>query len=873
MNVVRVFVSLRRGGPAVKTFAKVFEELSPVPLSQLVEYNKNVLHCTGNNLKDLKKALRKPLEKNMKLTDLDITLLYMCLGYIGLTKQEEWSTQYKTLENYLYLVKMERNFLAHEAVCYTVSDFAKFVVDLPQWLESILCLVGKKCGKDMTGMITDIKKELNNIFKGQLPVEDIDDYHQRIQKIHEGLTTNTLAHAIKEIKEYYGHDRYKVVTPVTWCSHSSHTSWDVGDLYTELKIINSESRTATDAFSTCDLFSLLRSTTNVLVVEGAAGSGKTSFCKFAIQSWKNMIGKMNGLVDVDLLIFIQCRHVYSETLTTFLRQDLLKETFRDVDREDIILSLSNARLLFMVDGYDEARPAARTLLRETLTKFPTSAYIITTRPEFQNSVEKMIDGIIGSHKKTLLRIVGFEDSRREEYIRKLFSMYGGDPDPFLKHLKIIDKYLGSFTQLPLTLALLVLLWNDEIKKVSEASTVTRIYKEIVEFFQRKLVERQEARPKESRDSDAIEHKFSKWLQVLARIAWTNVKKNLMSLSKRDEKALRDECDKHDIDSTDALSCLLQCNITTSQCGSYHDWEFVHKTIEEFLAAGHLSSEIIEKDISIDAVLGLPQSDAAIHVTENYNCLIQFIAGLLVEEDSMTEVRAQQVLNLFHFQLPWTFDSILDLSRECKSSSNFMLCLKNMFRQETLLDYLEGYKPDSLHYVLQETAIRVPLIVTIKVNSTDADKMKPLLELLSKRGCFSQVLINGDNPECIRKIIDTLSHLPDPSDIEIIFSFKMYESFPTLIKEWPWPKPLYLQFHSFSFPMLWFVFITCLALHSISPSRIIHTNPHSADAVRTLAERLGAHYGPYTTRCSGEVIVIGHILGRGIKRTADVLDST
>lgn len=133
------------------------------------------------------------------------------------------------------------------------------------------------------------------------------------------------------------------------------------------------------------------------------------------------------------------------------------------------------------------------------------------------------------------------------------------------------------------------------------------------------------------------------MKTLTEIAWGVMKENRMFLGKSD--VLRNKSDECGIDPTDSLSCLMQCDIIGISSDAI--WEFIHKTVQEFLAAEHPSNHIIEDNKFVEDALEIPPSNADRHEQiKAFRHIIQFIPELLVEKESLTKTGAQQILQLF-----------------------------------------------------------------------------------------------------------------------------------------------------------------------------------------------------------------------------------
>ncbi|XP_035690072.1 NLR family CARD domain-containing protein 4-like [Branchiostoma floridae] len=179
-----------------------------------------------------------------------------------------------------------------------------------------------------------------------------------------------------------------------------------------------------------------------ILIEGEAGGGKTTFLsKEALDavSQKTQLGRQHNTV-----LFIRLREVREgETIEEMVWDQCVPQR-KDVTIESIetILEQNESRVLFLLDGYDELRPEARTagqaipkLLSGKL--YPNSTIVITSRPSAgvqqhtRPDCHVHIMGFSPEHMVKYVRKYFFiteSAELAEEFIRQHFTVYNYDSD-------------------------------------------------------------------------------------------------------------------------------------------------------------------------------------------------------------------------------------------------------------------------------------------------------------------------------------------------------------------------------------------------------------------------------------------------------------
>lgn len=825
INASCLFKALCAGGIAARTMAKVYIALS-------------------GNINNVDPAVRKKLFTSAELshmqgdvTHLDITLLYKGLRsacQLSPHSSLVWTTQGDTLEYYLYCVKNMRNKLVHEISSITNQELETKIQILESLLENILLKTSSKTQRDMQDEINIMKDTIQPLAHPPSIPLDKDSYYKSIKELREELTRQMVVDANKELFNLYRKASSINASPVTWCYDEKHKNITIGKLFSDLEIVNANDFRNESVFSLEDIISLQKNEemgSRIIVIQGVAGAGKTSLCKYIVHLWSS--DKMQANLEaIDLLIYIQCRYVTSASLSSFLMK-ILPDTFKNVVKEDVIPLMQEPGVLFLVDGYDEAVKEAKDLVKDILASLPESKMIITSKPQWVPKLKYEIHQTTSSC--TVFSVTGFKEGQRDQYIRKFFSvMLEANPkqntvcDKFLEYISELGEQLEALTQLPLTLALLALLWIEDHDNAVKAKTVTQLYRKLTDFMLKRLADQLNI-------SD--QHLCREWMLTLGEVAWVNLQKKQHHLSDRDITKLKRRGQELGVDGNTAISSLLRCDTQTSLTDSNDVWTFTHNCQQEFLAAEFIVDDIIMNKKSLSDVLGFKGENGDDKKLQRLIQMIEFIAGLLFYENEM-EGRASEITRIISVQAPWSFMAVRRISRDLFKHNQEVF--RNMFAGQEVASFLDEYNPECVKWVLENTSLGVPPHLRLRNPISDVLEMGPLLTRLVKRSCHPEVVIAIDHAISVSKAISFIESLGEPSVKFILLTWNSH-SLCELVKKWPWPRSLHLSFPSEVFPLLWWELMMCLLGDARTPVALVHSSsdPRCAQLVKTGAHALRA----------------------------------
>ncbi|KAG7155183.1 uncharacterized protein LOC121855326 [Homarus americanus] len=823
VNILHLFKALCTGSSAANTMIIVYEALNGD--INKVEHKIKKKHFTVVELSQLQGDLSRT----------DITLLYKLVRFacdLAPPNDPIWTTQGDNLEYYLASVKKMRNELAHDITSLTNEELRKKIENLISLLENILIKTGIKSNRNLQDKIQEMKDELQPLSNPPQDLPDINNYYKKMKELKEELESQIVQAADKELHKQYEQPHFKNISPITWCYVNEHKYLTIDKLFTDLEITNDMHDKTNNANSCGDaLLSVLPQEnegigSRIIIVKGVAGVGKTSLCKYLVHLW--CAGqKHNNLKGIDLLIYIQCRYVNTSSISTYLKNNL-PNTFKYINKDDIIPLLQEPRVLFLVDGYDEARSEAKDLVADILKSFPVCRMIITSRPQWVPKLQSKI------HETTshcmVFNVKGFKKEKRDQFVQKLFTVMPGTSkqqrelcNQFFVYLNELKEQFEAFVKLPLTLALMALLFIDDSVSAMEAQTISQLYRKLTDFMLKRLASQ----------LNTSQDKIREWMLALEEIAWINLKNNQHHLSNRDVIKLKRKGQKLNVDGAKAISSLLNCETQTSLTDYSEVWTFTHNCQQEFFAAESIVDDMIMNDKSLKDILGFHGHDSEDKKLQRLIQVIEFIAGLLSFEKEITREIAKEIIDISLVHAPWSYTSVKRIAHDLfLENPDLKDILTNSFIGQELMEFLDGYDPQSVIWIIENTSIGIPSRVRLRNTITTVLQMGPLLKLLVDKTCLPNVIIVLDHAGGVSKAINFIKGL---NELPVTFTLLTWNSnsLSELINTWPWSQPLHLSFPVSVFPLLWWELVICLVKSGLTPISIVYSSSNCR--CRTLVE--------------------------------------
>ena len=421
------------------------------------------------------------------------------------------------------------------------------------------------------------------------------------------------SHVIEWIQQIYA-KREGVILPVPWCDSFS---FQLENIFTRLRIVAKEKtrgKVTNEVTSMTSIFTPHEDfqQPKVVLIEGEPGMGKTTYCRKLAYDWAIRQGRKwdESFPRVEVLLLLRCREIES-SIWEAIDEQILPADIEPEVRDMFIQFLREnpSKVLFVLDGLDEADPEKLTLFRKLIQKemLPGCFIVVTSRHEAGSNVRPYTD--------TLLEIVGFTKNDAECFIRKYFQQ--SDDEHLAQALieKLWSENLNELTRNPLNTLLLCVIFED-LKGVLPNSR-TRLYVEIVLCVLRRY---------ENKNGLSVSDKdlllvYKRELMILGRMAQDSLHKGELYF----------EDDKGDL----KKSLLGKFGFVSIQAGDSKRaprprYVFFHKSFQEFFAAFFLAFSIIDGTMECKSV-------ANKKYYEELTQVFTFISGIVAMRSEATAV--------------------------------------------------------------------------------------------------------------------------------------------------------------------------------------------------------------------------------------------
>ena len=446
---------------------------------------------------------------------------------------------------------------------------------------------------------------------------NINEFIQDKEKFLKDFKNNFILECQQELKNTRS---FEISTDPFWellkKKHNSEFCGSIDEVFTAPNITMDQKQVSFQ--NIFDFRDLKGEVSQVILISGKGGSGKSTLCNRVFNHWKNeadSTGTTDGLQKFDLLFFVPLRKTNSPRVKEYLSNELIANSMLDVENNNILIFLlSNLNVLFVIDGFDEKNDQGALLVKNIASRFSKCRVMITTRPEYLHEAQATFQ----NSSSITLNLEGFDESGQKEFAEKVITMDVNrrrinqeidSPEnsqlvvkrmhtKFCDFLENRGVILDEHLKLPLTVSLLILLWLDyqndkkKMKTLEAISSATELYDQLFIMLREKLVRARMSFIDVSVDIvDLIFHLLCKLsLQQL------NERTFLLKLARRSNELLKNEwesngfIDRHD----EFLSAFMVFEkIVFSNSRENTLFSFFHRTQMEYLAAVYISQEIIK----------------------------------------------------------------------------------------------------------------------------------------------------------------------------------------------------------------------------------------------------------------------------------------
>ena len=375
----------------------------------------------------------------------------------------------------------------------------------------------------------------------------------------------------EKLKSYY--DTFSKVKIVPWDESSSI---QIDEIYTPLSCVRDHRKpSGVTQEKLEDYTDMFKGKPTRMLVYGRPGIGKSTFCKKAAYDWSKALKEI--LMNFCILLLIKLRDVCDVgNIRDVLRASKLLASDGPISVDSLYDYIINNqdKVLLILDGYDEysfAEERSPILAIWKGEQLRDCHVIVTTR-------QLECDELRGpSHVQ--LEIQGFKSwKQKETFARKLLA--GEErPDEFMSYL--YENHLGDMAEIPLLLLMLCILWKEK-HHVGLPKSRADIFTQFIQTM--------------------LDHKGgSRQPRPFQKVTSTEAKEDLSNLGKAAFEALLQDrlyvrCSElpgnisRSFQKLSEVGLFQIVNLTSlnPEKGAY----FIHKSVQEFLAAWHIKEEVL-----------------------------------------------------------------------------------------------------------------------------------------------------------------------------------------------------------------------------------------------------------------------------------------
>ena len=388
---------------------------------------------------------------------------------------------------------------------------------------------------------------------------------------------------------------------------------------------------------------------NVILINGAPGMGKTTLCKEIAYRW----AKGNNLLKcIDLIFLLFLRDPKLKTVDAI---ENLIHYFYDFEPSSFETAqvctklLSNCKnVMIIMDGYDEFSDTSGNSLITRIIKRKVLSHcklIITSRPFTSESLQSRAD--------VTVEIRGFNEQSKEGYINNELE---GEPDKIRKLQLCLQSYsdINSVCYIPIIMSVLVFI----IKRSDELpEDQVQLYNHFISFVISRSRQRLENSSSKVLPLDELPQIYQDYLLRLCQFAYEHIRNKTIVFTEED---INKVCSSFNLGASQlyGLGLLHYTKCTefiSNKLTTRVYCNFVHQSIQEYLAAYYISS------------------------LEPYKQFLLLKNTFLVNNYLNTWIMFAKInkSKMFDFQLMLMYSCMQKFSEETRSS--LQLLFKNMFK--------------------------------------------------------------------------------------------------------------------------------------------------------------------------------------------------
>ena len=343
-----------------------------------------------------------------------------------------------------------------------------------------------------------------------------------------------------------------------------------------------------------------------LLIEGAPGIGKSTFAWELCQKW----GQHQLFKKYSLVVMLKFRDKRVQEAKSV--SDLFYHPHSNLQFDVVqhICTMGGRKLLLILEGFDEVPASKRTMDSIFVRLFrgqelPNATVILTTRPSASAELRQFCNSV----NSRRIEIVGFGKKEIDEYIQSSFSDEQSRSD-FKEYLSLYP-HIHSMMYVPLNSAIVTHVYEScKSSGTVVPKTITQLYSSLI----RTLLLRYLKDKEEYKDTCTNINSFKDLPQPvydqfckICKIAYTGI------MSAETELIFQDLPSDFD-----PLGLMQTCPELYVDKGASVSYNFLHLTIQEYLAAYHTSQQSTDEQVAFMR----KHSES-----EKFVVVVRFLAGL------------------------------------------------------------------------------------------------------------------------------------------------------------------------------------------------------------------------------------------------------
>nr|XP_053654637.1 uncharacterized protein LOC128703820 [Cherax quadricarinatus] len=746
--------------------------------------------------KTFDKTQKETINKSPDGSEFDVSLLYHSIKLackdVAPVNDQKWYTEGNVMEYYITSVMNMRNNVLHGQLAVTDEKYKESLKNLRELLTGCLETSGEKYGRDQDDVkqeVTQMNDVLDHIINESPGEEDILMYGGDKLK---HLMINGSRDKLKKIFQSISY-----VSPVSFII--SDLKLKVDKISVDIEVKHGQRGGQGQHISYQHLLKLAQTTSaqsstyrvsqqqgtsthpHIILVEGVAGSGKTTLVTLVIDEWtQGGQGNISDLDNYELLLWVQCRDT---TMTCY--QDLQDRLMPEVAikfKEILSKLMKLCKILIIIDGLDEDNESSRTLVQSLLQEFKYSsniAFLCTSRPE---KVENFMRTIPAEYTVQHATLHGISGTNVEQFVRvnhqEITKQTGNNrnTDELVRRVRKLG--LQEHLRLPMNLILMIYIWDQDPDKLNLTSvTHTELYYNIHQLCKHKLIQRlTNHQDTKNMDDTELTDNVNIILMNIYKISMETLSRDQLDLEVNTLKNLKRICKLSCLPYKEVLSAFLCLRPTWTMLGIKERYSAPHKGIQDYFAALYIVNKLNNPQystltpasatpasatpasatpatpVSIRGVLEESIRSDGVDMNKYQNVLIH-VAGLLhLVLDQVAETPAREVVHLLQESGMRHNNQWLHLLDNTNMSPVIVKQLSRLFNNEATIDVHDGRVRSYAALLPHLSSCKVE--ITIRGVPGDLPHLPHLLAALTHHHCtqlelyhhikYADTIITSDN---------------------------------------------------------------------------------------------------------------------------------